>query len=36
MRPLLQLAALMIDWNVGVTPVAAYESKKVDSDYFDE
>jgi restriction system protein len=31
-----QLAELMIDHNVGVTPVAAYEIKKIDSDYFIE
>lgn len=29
-----QLAQLMIDHNVGVVPVAAYETKRVDSDYF--
>jgi restriction endonuclease Mrr len=27
---------LMIDWNVGVSPVAAYETKQIDSDYFEE
>jgi len=26
----------MIDYGVGVTPEAAYEIKRVDSDYFDE
>ena len=31
-----QLAELMIDFNVGVTPVAAYETKRIDSDYFGE
>ena len=31
-----QLAGMMIDFNVGVTPQAAYETKRVDSDYFDE
>ena len=31
-----QLALLMIDHNVGVTPVTSYETKKVDSDYFME
>lgn len=31
-----QLAQLMIDHNVGVAPVAAYETKRVDSDYFNE
>ena len=30
------LAQLMIDHNVGVSPVAAYEIKKIDSDYFQE
>lgn len=30
------LAELMIDHNVGVSPVAAYEVKKIDSDYFIE
>jgi restriction system protein len=30
------LAQLMVDHNVGVNPVAAYEVKKVDSDYFTE
>jgi restriction system protein len=29
-----QLSQLMIDYNVGVTPVASYELKKIDSDYF--
>jgi len=31
-----QLAELMVDHGVGVTPVANYEVKKVDSDYFAE
>jgi len=31
-----QLANLMIDWNVGVSPVASYETKRIDSDYFTE
>jgi len=31
-----QLAEMMIDSNVGVTPQAAYESKRIDSDYFEE
>jgi restriction system protein len=30
------LAQLMIDYNVGVAPLAAYELKRVDSDYFTE
>lgn len=30
------LAELMIDYNVGVSPVASYEVKKVDSDHFTE
>jgi restriction endonuclease Mrr len=30
------LAQLMIDNDVGVTPVASYEVKKVDVDYFEE
>lgn len=29
------LAKLMVDHNVGVTPVGTYELKKVDSDYFE-
>lgn len=28
------LTQLMIDHNIGVTPVASYELKKIDSDYF--
>jgi len=31
-----QLSELMIEWNVGVSPVAAYETKQIDSDYFEE
>jgi restriction system protein len=31
-----QLADLMIDHNVGVTPIASYEVKRLDSDYFYE
>jgi restriction system protein len=31
-----RLAELMIDFNVGVTPSATYETKKIDSDYFTE
>lgn len=31
-----QLSELMIDCNVGVSPVAAYETKQIDSDYFEE
>lgn len=30
------LAQLMIDYNIGVAPVAAYELKRIDSDYFTE
>jgi restriction system protein len=30
------LANLMIDFNVGVTPVSSYETKRIDSDYFSE
>lgn len=31
-----QLAQFMIDHNIGVTPVAIYEVKRIDSDYFSE
>jgi restriction system protein len=31
-----QLASLMIDFNIGVSPVNVYEVKKVDSDFFSE
>lgn len=31
-----RLAELMIEYNVGVNPVASYEIKKIDSDYFIE
>lgn len=30
------LAQLMIDYNIGVTPIASYEIKRIDSDYFTE
>lgn len=30
-----QLASLMVDHNVGVSPVSAFEIKRVDSDYFE-
>lgn len=30
------LAQLMIDYNIGVNPIAAYELKRIDSDYFSE
>jgi restriction system protein len=30
------LAQLMIDYGIGVTPIASYELKRVDSDYFTE
>jgi len=30
----IKLASLMIDHNVGVTPVTTYEIKRIDSDYF--
>ncbi|MFZ1398861.1 MAG: restriction endonuclease, partial [Candidatus Promineifilaceae bacterium] len=30
------LAQLMIDYNIGVTPFATYEMKRLDSDYFTE
>ena len=30
------LAGLMIDFNVGITPVEVYETKKIDTDYFEE
>ena len=29
-----ELVALMIDHNIGVTPVTSYEIKRVDTDYF--
>jgi restriction system protein len=29
------LAQLMIDHNVGVTQLASYETKRIDSDYFE-
>jgi restriction system protein len=31
-----RLAELMIDFNVGVTSSATYQTKKIDSDYFTE
>lgn len=31
-----QLADLMIDHNLGVSPMASYEVKKLDTDYFTE
>lgn len=31
-----QLAELMIDYTVGVTPVATYQIKRIDTDYFSE
>ena len=31
-----QLAELMIDYGLGVSPMASYEVKKVDTDYFTE
>jgi restriction system protein len=31
-----QLAGMMIDFNVGVMPQATYETKRTDSDYFEE
>ncbi len=31
-----ELAALMIDHNLGVSPMASYEVKKIDTDYFTE
>ena len=30
------LAGLMIDHNIGVSPVSVYEIKRIDSDYFSE
>lgn len=32
----IQIASLMIDHGVGVTPVATYVVKRLDSDYFEE
>lgn len=29
-----QLAQLMIDFNIGVAPVNTYELKRIDNDYF--
>jgi len=31
-----ELAGLMIDHNIGVSPVSVYEIKRIDSDYFTE
>jgi restriction system protein len=31
-----QLSELMIDWNVGVSPIDVYETKQIDPDYFEE
>lgn len=31
-----QLAKIMLEFNVGVSPVASYEVKRVDTDYFAE
>lgn len=31
-----QLAELMVDFNVGISSVASYETKQIDSDYFEE
>lgn len=31
-----QLAGLMIDFDVGVSPSASYVVKRIDSDYFEE
>lgn len=31
-----ELAALMVDFGIGVAPVATYEVKRVDTDYFSE
>jgi len=31
-----QLAQLMIDHNLGASPMATYEVKKIDTDYFTE
>jgi restriction system protein len=30
-----QLATLMVDYNVGVSPISAFEIKRIDSDYFE-
>lgn len=30
------LAKLMIDFDIGVTPVSTYQTKRIDSDYFSE
>jgi hypothetical protein len=31
-----QIAELMIDFGIGVTPTVSYEIKRIDADYFDE
>jgi len=31
-----ELAALMVDFGIGVAPVVTYEVKRVDTDYFSE
>jgi len=31
-----QLAGLMIEQNLGVSPMATYDVKKIDTDYFTE
>jgi restriction system protein len=31
-----EVAELMIDYNLGVAPLASYEVKRVDEDYFSE
>ena len=31
-----RLAGLMIDFNVGITPIEIYETKKIDTDYFEQ
>jgi restriction system protein len=30
-----QLATLMVDHNVGVSPISVFEIKRIDSDYFE-
>jgi restriction system protein len=30
------LAELMIDFNIGVTPLATYQLRRIDTDYFGE
>lgn len=31
-----KLAELMIEYNIGVSPIALYEVKRIDTDYFNE